>query len=97
MLAYKIKTLSDFLTETTYFALIFYARIAVNCGDPTATLGVYKQNYQGGPSFPSTTTEGSSWIIECQPGYRWVDGSSFKFLNCNYSGLWNYQTTCSGT
>ncbi len=83
-----------FMTKNNNF--VKYVTLAINCGDLTNQLSMFYQKIQNGPSFPSFPTEGATWNIICEAGFRWIDGSTVKTASCTSNLTWVYPAACVG-
>jgi len=72
----------------------FLVRIAVNCGNPSATIRSLKQRFPTGPSLSGPTTEGAFFIIDCLFGYNWLDINQTKSISCLPTGNWLLNPPC---
>ena len=67
---------------------------AVDCGDPTANMTIFKHLYLSGSSL-NTTIYNTSTVIYCRPGYYWPDAINFKTIRCNANAKWTYYPACT--
>ena len=64
----------------------------MQCDAPTSQLITLNQVYVSGPS---TATEDEIWVIRCEFGYIWPDGSSLNYINCSTSTWGSFPPACS--
>ncbi len=52
--------------------------------------------FQGGPTPPTVSSDGTVWNVTCNFGFRWLDGLDLKQLKC-FVGFWTYPIACQRT
>ena len=73
---------------------LLFAFVAADCSDPASDLSARNQVYKLGPSPPTDFSEGVEHSIECQVGYRWLDGSSLNAITCLSTVQWSIIAAC---
>ncbi len=64
----------------------------MSCGNPNDNLTNLNQEILSGPT---ATTFGGTTSVKCKSGYKWIDGSVSKTINCSAAGRWNFPASCS--
>ena len=67
---------------------------SIVCSDPTPAIINANQQYWPGSGPTNLIYNGLMWNVQCQPGFWWPDGATYKSIICN-STQWTLPGPCT--